>query len=191
MAMKSVRQGIAAFAAETGNQYLTFTLGNELFGVPIGHIKEIIEYSELTTVPTMPGAVRGVVNLRGAVVPVLDLELRFGREPSTIGKRSCIVIFELRSAGEEVKPEDAAAEEDEEAAQYLGMIVDAVNEVLEIPLDNMEPAPSFGTSVHADLIRAMGKVEGRFVIILDVAKVLALDGLEPLSLPAAPETAAA
>lgn len=191
MAMKSARQGIAAFAAETGNQYLTFTLGNEVFGVPIGHIKEIIEYNELTSVPTMPAAVRGVVNLRGAVVPVLDLELRFGREPSAIGKRSCIVIFEQPSEAAKAEEMEEGAEEDEASAQYLGMIVDAVNEVLEIPAKNMEPAPSFGTSsVHADLIRAMGKVEGRFVIILDVAKVLALDGLEPLNLPAVRETAA-
>lgn len=173
MSDKALRKLSAVPEEKTADQYLTFTLGNELFGVPIGHIKEIIEYSELTTVPMMPAAVRGVINLRGSVVPVLDLELRFGRPASAIGRRSCIVIFESHSGVEQ--------EDEEEAGQYLGMIVDAVNEVLEISAGDMEPAPSFGATVHTDFIRAMGKVDGRFVIILDVAQVLALDGIAQLA----------
>jgi purine-binding chemotaxis protein CheW len=104
----------------------------------------------------MPDCVRGVINLRGAVVPVMDLSARFGRGQSVIGKRSCIVIVE---AGGEEK-------------QVLGMLVDAVNAVVEIGGEDIEPAPSFGTRIRPDFIAGMGKYNGRFVILLDIERVL-------------------
>lgn len=152
--------GPAAFAAEEPQQYLTFVLGSETFAIGILKIKEIIEYSGLTSVPMMPACIRGVINLRGAVVPVLDLCARFGREAREVSKRTCIVIVEVECEGE---------------AQDLGVIVDAVNEVLAIPAPEIEPPPRFGTSMRAEFIRGMGKVAGKFVIILDTDRVLSAE----------------
>src|SRR3954452_13209866 len=139
-------------------QYLTFTLGSEIFAIGILAIKEIIEYSSLTTVPMMPTYVRGVINLRGAVVPVLDLSVRFGKAPSPVTKKTCIVIIEISSAGER---------------QDVGIVADAVDSVLDIPPDQIEPPPAFGARIGTDFIEGMGKVNGRFVILLAVNSVLA------------------
>lgn len=138
-------------------QYLTFSLSGELFAVGTLSVKEIIEYGQVTTVPMMPAFIRGVINLRGAVVPVIDLGVRFRNEPTEISKRSCIVILEVPS---------------EDETQTLGIVVDAVNEVLEILPADIEPPPAFGTKIRTDFIAGMGKVAGQFVILLHVGKVL-------------------
>jgi len=143
------------------SQYLTFMLGGEAFAIGILAIKEIIEYGHLTEVPMMPASVRGVINLRGAVVPVMDLQARFGRSASAVTKRTCIVIVETGDA---------------EDGQVIGVVVDAVNEVLDLPAADIEPPPSFGAAIRSDFIHGMGKIKGRFVILLDVDKVLSLDG---------------
>ncbi|WP_312679088.1 chemotaxis protein CheW [Stutzerimonas nitrititolerans] len=154
-------------AATAGNQqYLTFQLAEEMFAVGIQQVREIIEYGNVTTVPMMPRFVRGVINLRGSVVPVIDLSARFGRGTSTIHRRTCVVIVEIEHEG---------------VQQELGMIVDEVSEVLDIPPSEIEPAPAFGARIRADFISGMGKVEGRFVILLDVDKVLAVDEMAALS----------
>ena len=142
------------------SQFLTFMLGEEQYAVGILHIKEIIEYGSLATVPMMPDCVRGVINLRGAVVPVMDLSARFGRAPSAISKRSCIVIVEVASM-------DGGG-----GKQVLGMLVDAVNAVVEIAAGDIEPAPSFGTRIRPDFIAGIGKFNARFVILLDIEQVL-------------------
>ena len=170
-----------AVAAQEPLQYLTFVLGGETFAIGILRIKEIIEFSGLTTVPMMPACIRGVINLRGAVVPVLDLSARFGRAPTVATRKTCIVIVEVETDG---------------VRQDIGVIVDAVNEVLEIPGEEIEPAPAFGARLRPDLIRGMGKVEGRFVIILDTDRVLSHDDIESAgsvaaALPAAGMLAAA
>src|SRR5690606_32178220 len=116
-------------------------LSGEMFAIGILAIKEIIEYANLTTVPMMPACIRGVINLRGAVVPVVDLAARFGRTPTPVSKRTCIVIVEVESGGER---------------QDVGVIVDAVNEVLDIPAADIEPPPSFGTKIRTDFIKGMG-----------------------------------
>lgn len=154
------QQEVVRIAGTSGdqNQYLTFQIGREMFAVGILHIREIIEYGSLTTVPMMPRFVRGVINLRGSVVPVIDLSARFGRGESAINRRSCVVILEVESA--------------DESLQEIGVIVDAVSEVLEIPLADIEPAPSFGARIRADFIAGMGKVQGQFVILLDVQQAL-------------------
>ncbi len=154
-------------------QYLTFMLGGEVFAIGILAIKEIIEYGQLTEVPRMPASIRGVINLRGAVVPVIDLSARFGKPATTVGRRTCIVIIEVRS--------DLDAEE---AAQVVGVMVDAVNEVLDIPGDEIEPAPNFGAKIRADFIKGMGKVEGKFVIILNADRVLSVDEMAELAMAA-------
>lgn len=160
----SVHAGMAE--AQGHQQYLTFLLGEDLFAIGILKIKEIIEYGSLTVVPMMPDYIRGVINLRGAVVPVIDLSARFGRERSSVHRRSCIVIIEIQSDGEH---------------QDIGVMVDAVNEVLEIQSRDVEPPPSFGAKIRADFIKAMGKVDGDFVIILDVDRVLSVDEMAMLS----------
>ena len=150
----------AAVTAEPG-QYLTFMLGGEMFAIGILAIKEIIEYHGLTEVPMMPDCVRGVINLRGAVVPVMDLLARFGRPPSAETKRTCIVIVEVQGP--------------EGERHVIGVVVDAVNEVLDIASADIEPPPSFGAQVRADFIQGMGKVRGKFVILLDTDHVLSIE----------------
>jgi purine-binding chemotaxis protein CheW len=155
---RAVAQPPAA-AAEPA-QYLTFMLGTEVYAIGILGIKEIIEYPSLTEVPMMPACVRGVINLRGAVVPVMDLQARFGRPASPITKASCIVIVEVATA---------------EERQVIGVVVDAVNEVLDIAPGDIEPPPAFGARIRGEFIHGIGKVKGKFVILLDVQHVLALD----------------
>ncbi len=141
-------------------QYLTFRLAEETFAIGILAIKEIIEYRVPTAVPLGPANVRGVINLRGAVVPVMDPQARFGHPPSPVGKRTCIVIVEVAH---------------HDGRQVIGVVVDAVNEVLEIPAGEIEPPPSFGARIRGDFIAGIGKVRGKFVIVLDVDRVLSTD----------------
>jgi purine-binding chemotaxis protein CheW len=159
------REAAVESAVEEQQQYLTFLLTGEMFAIDILHIKEIIEYGQLTTVPMMPEFIRGVINLRGAVVPVVDLSARFGRKPTEVTRRTCIVIIEVETEG---------------AKQDVGVVVDAVSEVLEIPAGNIEPPPSFGAKIRADFISGMGKVNNKFVILLSVNNVLSLDDLAML-----------
>jgi len=147
-------------------QYLTFLLGGEMFAIGILGIKEIIEYAGLTEVPMMPACIRGVINLRGAVVPVMDLSSRFGRPATAVTKRTCIVIVEVEADGER---------------QDMGLVVDAVNAVLEIPSSEIAPAPAFGTRIRTDFIEGMGKVNGKFVILLDVNRVLSVEEIGALT----------
>jgi len=156
----------AASAAPGGQQYLTFMLGSEVYALGILGIKEIIEYGEPTTVPCLPAFIRGVINLRGAVVPVLDLAARFGRQACTPTRRSCVVIVEARA---------------DDTTQDIGIMVDAVNAVLEIPSAQIEPPPAFGAAIRADFIAGMGKLRDRFVILLDSDRVLAVDELAQLA----------
>lgn len=153
-------------AAGDNQQYLTFLLADEMFAVGIQRVREIIEYGNVTTVPMMPRFVRGVINLRGSVVPVIDLSARFGRGVSDIHRRTCVVIVEVEHEG---------------AKQELGVVVDAVSEVLDIPQSEIEPAPAFGARIRADFISGMGKVDGRFVILLNVDRVLAVEEMATLS----------
>jgi len=173
--------GNAVVALQSGaalpSQFLTFMLGQEQFAVGILHIKEIIEYGSLATVPMMPTCVRGVINLRGAVVPVMDLSARFGRSPSAITKRSCIVIVEVDGAGE--------------GKQVLGMLVDAVNAVVEIAAGDIEPAPSFGTRIRPDFIAGIGKFNSKFVILLAIERVLSTEEVVQMARSGASDTAAA
>ena len=130
-------------------------------------VKEIIEYHNITPVPMMPTCVRGVINLRGAVVPVMDLLARFGKPSAAVSKRTCIVIVEVETDG---------------VCQVIGMVVDAVNEVLDIAPSEIEPAPAFGAKIRTDFIQGMGKVKGTFVILLDADNVLSMSEAGALDL---------
>ncbi|WP_423200274.1 MULTISPECIES: chemotaxis protein CheW [unclassified Cupriavidus] len=160
--MDSVVSGATAGTHADAAQYLTFQLGGEMFAIGILAIKEIIEYGTPTVVPMMPATVRGVINLRGAVVPVMDLQARFGQRPSPVGKRTCIVIVEVPNGDE---------------CQVVGVVVDAVNEVVDIGAADIEPTPSFGARIRSDFIDGMGKVKGRFVILLNLERVLSLEDM--------------
>ena len=161
----------AAMAATKPTQYLTFMLGSEVIAIGILHVKEIIEYHSITPVSMMMACICGVINLRGAVVPVMDMLARFGRSASAVTKRSCIVIVEIAA---------------EQGRQVVGVVVDAVNEVIDILPADIEPAPSFGTRIRGDFIAGMGKVRGKFVILLDVERVLTLDDIGVVTEAAAP-----
>ena len=147
-------------------QYLTFNLGGEMFAVAILNVKEIIEYGTVTEIPMMPSFIRGVINLRGAVVPVIDLSCRFGGKATEVARRTCIIIIEMTEG---------------DIKQDIGVMVDAVSEVLEIAQADIEPAPSFGAKIRTDFISGMGKVNGKFVILLDVARVLSVEEIAMLT----------
>jgi len=148
-----------------GTQYLTFMVAGEMFALPIAGIKEIVEYREPTDVPMMPPFIRGVINLRGRVVPVIDLCARFARGRSEPTRRTCFVILELQH---------------DEANHDIGVLVDAVSAVQDIPDADVEPPPSFGAKLRPDFISGMGRVGEKFVVILDLAKVLSVDELSTL-----------
>ncbi len=145
--------------------YLTFQVAKESFGVTILGVKEILEYCEITTVPMVPDFIKGVINVRGSVVPVIDLARRLGRESSPITKRTCIVIAEIVC---------------EEEVVDIGVVVDSVNEVMEITPDNIEEAPAFGAQIRTDFIKGMGKINNKFIILLDIKSVLSVEELSLL-----------
>lgn len=168
-ALLTRQQGEATHSVDSPvdiGQYLTFQLGGETFAIGILAIKEILEYVPLTQVPLIPSFIRGVMNLRGSVVPVIDLSLRFARSRTEVGRRTCIVIIEI---------------EFEEHRQYIGVLVDAVHEVLAIPAADIEPPPQFGSRIRADFITGMAKVEERFVALLQVDQVLSVEEMAILS----------
>lgn len=166
LTIKESKLPVAVTAKGEEGQYLTFLLGGEMYAIGILNIKEIIEYGQVTEVPMMPAFIRGVINLRGRVVPVIDLQARLGKPSTAITKRSCIVIVEVESDGDH---------------QDVGMVVDSVSEVLEIPASEIEPAPSFGAKIRSDFISGMGKISGKFVILLSVSRVLSVEEMSSLS----------
>ncbi len=149
-----------------GHQHLTFVVDGETYAVDTLTVREIIEFGQLTQVPLMPACIRGVINLRGAVVPVVDLEARFGGQPTRVGPRTCIVILEVC---------------DGEDTQVLGVVVNAVSEVLEIAAADIRPAPAFGSRLAPHFIAGMVKSEEGFVTLLDVARVLDVQELASLA----------
>ena len=147
-------------------QYLTFSLGDEIFAMDIRCVREIIQHGHMTTVPLMPEFVRGVINLRGSVVPVIDLQSRFGRARAQVGKKTCIVIFDATIADEKVE---------------LGLLVDSVSEVIDIAEANVEPPPQFGTSIRRDFVHGMGRVGADFIVILAPERALDINEMAALS----------
>ncbi|WP_227869590.1 MULTISPECIES: chemotaxis protein CheW [Undibacterium] len=154
-------------AAQNSGQYLTFVLGGEVYALGILNIKEIIQYGDLTEVPMMPTFIRGVINLRGRVVPVVDLAARFGRGVTSVSRRTSIVIIEM-------------AQSEENEGQSIGVMVDAVNEVVDIAAAEIEPPPSFGAKIRPDFISGMAKQAGRFIIVLNLDRVLSIEEMVAL-----------
>jgi purine-binding chemotaxis protein CheW len=158
--------GVQASAGETRKQFLAFDLGGEAFAIEIACVKEVIQYGEVREVPLVPAFIRGVISLRGAMVPVIDVSVRFGRPPTAIAHRSCIVILDLPWG---------------EGSRVVGIIVENVSEVLELAPSEIEPAPSFGGDSRSGFLSGVGKVDTRFVILLDARRLLTLDELDALS----------
>ena len=140
-------------------QFLRFALGDERYAVRIDAVREILEVGRMTPLPLMPSFVRGVMNLRGAVVPVIDLGARLGGGATSIGRRTCVVIVDIALA-------------DDQGAQRLGMLVDAVYEVVDAGTAELEPVPRLGTRIDPGFIRSMVRVRGQATPELDIAAVL-------------------
>ncbi len=143
-------------------QYLTFHLAGEEYAVGILKVKEIIEYGTLTVVPQTPTSVRGVINLRGNVVPVVDLAIKFAMAQSPITNRTCIVIVEVALDGEQA---------------VMGVIADSVSQVIDLPASEILPPPAFGTRIKADFLHGMAKADKKFFLILAIDKVLGAEDL--------------
>ncbi|MGH9521348.1 MAG: chemotaxis protein CheW [Terriglobales bacterium] len=143
-------------------QYLTFRMAAEDYAIRILKVKEIIAYDFVTRVPGTPPWIRGVINLRGAVVPVVDLSVKFSLNASVVTKSTCIVIVEVKLGGEDT---------------IMGVIADAVDEVVFLSQEDVEPPPPFGSTVSVNYLVGLGKIAGKFVLILDIDRVLSSDEL--------------
>ncbi|HEV2112891.1 MAG TPA: chemotaxis protein CheW [Terriglobales bacterium] len=148
--------------SEQVRQYLTFLIGGEEYAVSLLKVKEIIEYDVVTKVPKTPAWVRGVINLRGSVVPVIDLAVKFGQAATEVGKLTCIVITEVECEGE---------------AAVMGILADAVSQVIDLKAEEIEAPPTFGTRVKIDYLLGMGRSGKKFCLILDSDRVLSTDEL--------------
>jgi purine-binding chemotaxis protein CheW len=153
-------------AIEMDTQYLTFTLREELFAVNIGKVREVIEFTTANSIPGMPTYMRGVINLRGAVVPVMDLRQKFGMGSSEKTVDTCVIITEVMMG---------------ETMIVLGALADAVQEVFDLLPDQIEPPPSIGTSIDTSFIKGMGKKGDDFVILLDIDKVFTSEEMAALA----------
>lgn len=147
--------------AET-NQYLTFQLSEEIFALDIAKVREVLEYTKVTKVPQTPEMMIGVINLRGSVVPVIDLRLKFGMGMSERTVNTCIIIIEVSIDNE---------------ITLIGALVDSVKEVMDMDSDHIEPPPKIGTQLNTEFIKGMGKQNEQFVIILDIEKIFSVDEL--------------
>jgi purine-binding chemotaxis protein CheW len=153
---------MARATAQDTMQYLTFRLAEEVFALDISQVREVLDYTQITRVPRMPEFMRGVINLRGSVVPVVDLHRKFGMEGTERTVNTCIIIAEVALEGER---------------SVLGALADSVQEVIDLEPGQIEPAPRLGTSLRADFIRGMGKRDERFLIILDIDQVFSSNEL--------------
>lgn len=141
-------------------QYLTFQLKDEVFAIDVVNVREILELNTVTKVPQTPDYMRGVINLRGSVVPVLDMRLKFGMAMTEKTIDTCIVVVEVAFDGEDV---------------IIGALVDSVQEVFELESEQIEPAPRIGTHLKTEFIKGMGKKDDRFIIILDIDRVFSAE----------------
>jgi len=156
---------VEAVTEEGSSQYLTFSVTEERYAIDILDVNEIIEMCQMTRVPMTPEYIRGVINLRGSVVPVVDLCARLHEGVCELTKRSAIILVEVEDQGEQ---------------HAIGMLVDEVNEILEIPSTHMLPPPDFGANIRTDFIRAMGRVDDVFMILLNINSVLSTEELSQL-----------
>jgi purine-binding chemotaxis protein CheW len=171
-------RGSSQVAATGSERYLSFALRGESFALPILDVTEIMEFHSLTTVPMMPSFIRGVINLRGRVVPVVDISARFGREPTEVGRRTSIII--VNTGGRTGDDEGGGV------GGSIGILVDGVNKVMHLNIGDIEPPPTFGNGIRTDYISGLAKYDGEFVIVLDVSHAVAPDEWAVTERPLAP-----
>ena len=155
------------------SQYLGFHIAGEEYAIGILRVREILEYDTVTRVPTTPASIRGVINLRGSVVPVVDLAVKLGLPESVVTKRSCVVVVEIVLEGERT---------------VMGLLADAVSQVIDLPATEIEPPPPFGTRIRVECLLGMGRAGKRFVLILDIDRLLSTDDVA--AVPGVAEAAA-
>ena len=143
-------------------QLFTFMLSNEIYGIEISKVREVMDFKKITIVPKTPDFMKGVINLRGGVVPVIDLRLKFGMEETEKTVDTCIIIVDISVDGEQT---------------FIGALADSVKEVITLEAENIEPAPKIGTKLDTDFIKGMGKLNEEFVIVLDIEKIFTTDEL--------------
>jgi purine-binding chemotaxis protein CheW len=157
---------MGAAAQSESQRFLTMTLGQEIFAIDIFSVREILDYTDITRIPQTPDFMRGVVNVRGSAVPVVDLKMKFGLGHVERTLNTRIVIVEIRR---------------EDGVSVMGALADSVKEVLELETERIDPPPRMGAAVRADFIRGIGKHGDRFILILDVDKVFSTDEIQDLS----------
>ena len=165
--MDSPAKDVVLFESEDENdaemqRYLTFQLEGESYGIDIVRIKEILEYPTVTRVPMTPRYIAGVINLRGNVVPVIEVATRLGKQAGTPTRRTCVLIVDVSVDNTEME---------------IGIVVDMVNEVVALPEESHEAAPSFGVDIRHDFIRHMGRLDRKFIILLNIDNVLDIEEL--------------
>jgi purine-binding chemotaxis protein CheW len=146
-------------------QYLTFKLDSEIFALDVATVREVLDFTTVTKIPRTPEFMRGVINLRGSVVPVVDLRLAFGMTATEKTVNTCIIVMEVRLDHE---------------TTVIGALADSVEEVIDLEPEHIEPAPSIGTSIRTDFIRGMGCRDSHFLMILDIDRVFGADQLQGL-----------
>lgn len=164
--MSSLDQIIDQIAVTEQDQHLIFELSGEEMALPVMNIREIIRYGKLTRMPMMPGFIEGVINLRGHVVPVINLAVKFGMEKAQVDKRTCIIIMELESESTKVQ---------------MGIVIEKVLQVIEIPEREIEPGPSLGANFNTAYIKGMARTEEGFIVILNINKVLSVEEISAVS----------
>ncbi len=157
---------VEAIASET-TQYLSFNLGEEVFALDISKVREVLEFTTVTKVPQTPDYMRGVINLRGGVVPVIDMKVKFGMGETEKAINTCVIITEV--------------ELDDGELTVLGALADSVQEVFDLHGEDIEPAPRLGTQLNTEFLKGMGKKDGEFVLLLDIDRVFSLAELESVS----------
>jgi len=145
------------------SQYLAFRLENEVFAFDISKVREVLEFESITKVPQTPDMMKGVINLRGAVVPVIDMRIKFGMSETEKTVNTVIIIIEIDLDGDYT---------------MIGALVDSVQEVIDLDSSHIEPPPKIGTKLNTEFIKGMGKQDGQFLIILDIEKIFSADELE-------------
>lgn len=141
----------------SGGKYLTFVLAKEEYGIPILKVREIIKLLEITSIPKTPGYIKGVINLRGKIIPIMDLRLKFGLEEMEYNERTCIIVVEITLS---------------ETKRLMGSIVDTVSEVANLTTDQIEPAPEYGYQNNQGFLTGVGKVKERVILLLDIEQIL-------------------
>ena len=160
-------------ASRTIHQHVTFSLMGEEYALPINNVREIIEFESLTSIPSMPPVVRGVMNLRGTVVPVVDLPVKFGLPASALGRNSYIVVVDLLWSGESVR---------------LGLLTPELGRVVEVSDEEVNAVPDFGTRIQSEYLRGVARVDERFVLFLDAERLLSPAELLRITALEAPDT---